>query len=307
MNEFSALLNSTFSDIVKKYNKFQLSNHSKESIDEGHIILNEGINLLNQLKMHVKSLETILSDCQDYLENVEEDLSQKPREEDFVFHTINGMLSYVGRDFIVKDKKKNSNANSNANGTSSSQVEIKTSTERILINEIGYYMKLPIIYDIKKIPQMFYYYKGDNQYSTGIYCCLIPNVFIKVPFPEIVDSTKEYNKGHSIKCKYKTKLMCDDQRSKMAKYHDSQIRICNYAHSGEKIVKIGYPSRCPNIPNFGNPETLTNDIKIIDEDSIKNILLYGLNDMIIASVYLDYYKMNQESNKIIIYDKLNIA
>lgn len=312
MTEFSIMLNTSFSDIVKKYNKFQLSNHTKASIEEGNNILNSGITLLNQLKSYTKALETMLSDCQDFIKEVEEDLSQKPRKEDYVYHTVNGMLSYLGRDLIVKkDNNKTKEAVKEAvkeekeNNIPSKLVTQNTKyvIERILIPEVGYYMKLPIITDIKKIPSMFYWFKGDNQYSAGIYCCIIPGIYTKVPFPEIIDSTKEYNKGKSIKCKYKTKLLCDEQRGKMAKYHDSQIRVCNFAHSGEKIVKIGYPSRCSNIPNFGNPESLTKDIKQIDNDSIKNILMYGLNDIISAAIYFDFTKNIQS----VVLDKLATA
>lgn len=284
------MLNSAFSDIVKKFNTLQLSNHSKASISEGNIILSTGVELLNQLKNYTKSLETLLSDCQDFIKEVEDDLSKKPHKEDFVYHTSNGMLSYLGRDLIVK------NADSK-NTSNESKISNPVTIERVLIPEIGYYMRLPVIQDVRKIPPMFYWYKGDTQHSAGIYCCLIPGVFAKVPFPEIIDSTKEYNKGRSIRCKYRTKALCDDQRSKMAQYHDSQVRICNFAHTGEKIVKIGYPSRCAQVPNFGNPSSITNDIKSIDEDAIKNILMYGLNDIAVAAIYLDYTKINSASGK----------
>jgi hypothetical protein len=299
MSEFNTVLNASFSDIIKRYNKFQLSNHTKASIDEGNIILHDGIKLLNQLKSFTRSLETALSDCQDFINDVVDDLSQTPKKEDFVFHTKNGMLSYLGRDFIVK---KPDNANKNKPPAMPIQL---IQVERVLLNEVGYYMKLPCITDIKRIPPMFYYFKGNDEqkYLPGVYCCLIPNVFIKVPFPEIVDSTKEYSRDHSIKCKYKTRNLCDDQRSKMARLHNSQVRVCNFAHEGEELVKIGYPARCSTIPNFGNPSTLTHDIKIIELSDIKNILLYGMSDIITSAIWLDYVK----TNTITVFDKLEFA
>jgi hypothetical protein len=309
MSEFSMALNSAFSDIVKKYNKFQLSNHTKSSIIEGNNILHDGVAILGQLKTYTNALETLLSDCQDFIEEVEADLSQKPRKEDYVYHTHNGMLSYLGRDLIIKNKtsvekeQKNGNVGGNVVGNTTSNTTISPQPiERVLIDDIGYYMKLPIVSDVKKIQPMFCWFKGDSTYQPGIYCCICPGVYTKVPFPETIDSTKEYNKGRSIRCKYKSKVLCDDQRSKMAKYHESQVRICNFAHVGEKIVKIGYPSRCASVPSFGNPATLTNDIKIIDLDSIKNILLYGLSDTFISAVYFDYTKNNG-----LIMDKLATA
>jgi hypothetical protein len=73
---------------------------------------------------------------------------------------------------------------------------------------------------------------------------------------------------------------------KMAKLHNSMQRTCNFAHSGDKLLKIGYQSRCPSIPNYGNPDTFIQDTYHVSDDDIKNLLLYGLNDTLIASVWL---------------------
>lgn len=292
MNEYMNSVTALFSDLVRTYNKFQLSDHSKASLGKGQDILKNGILLLCQLKSHTKALESLLSDCQDYVNEIEDDLSQKHKNEDFVFHTKNGMLSYIGRDFIEAPTKKVISEHKESTPEESTP-------ERVLINDVGYYMKMPVIKDLKQIPPMFYYYKSSNLDGQGVYCCLGPNVYAKVPFPIIIDSTKEYNRDRSIKCKYKTKALCDDQRAKMAKYHNSQVRICNFAHEGEKLIKVGYPSRCATIPNFGNPQSLANDIKNVDLDGIKTILMYGLNDVALVSIWLD---CNKETG---IYDKLD--
>ena len=102
MDSYTETLNLTFSQIVKTYNKFQLSNHSKSSLDLGNDIIKQGVKLLKSLKEHVKAFESVLTDCQDLVNEITDDLSQTPKEEDFVYHSSNGMLSYIGRDFVPK-------------------------------------------------------------------------------------------------------------------------------------------------------------------------------------------------------------
>jgi hypothetical protein len=197
------------------------------------------------------------------------------------------MLSYKGRDFIINDKKP---TEENVQEPNKPQLKI----ERILIPDIGYYMKLYKVNKLDQIPPMFCYYENpdDKVNKPGLYCSIIPGVQIRIPFPTIIDSTKEYGRGSSIRCKYKSKDTCNEQRNKMAKYHNSGIRLCNFAHTGEKIIKIGYPSRCSIIPRFGDCSTLINDIKTVKMPDIKNILLYGLNDIATSAIWLDCNKIS---------------
>ena len=305
MSDFDLNLNTLFSDIVKRYNKIQLSNHSKDTLLESNKLLKEGVYLLNQLKSYTKSLETLLSDCQDFINDITDDLSEKPREEDFVYHTKNGMLSYPGRDLIIKpivdELLKSKPVVKPIEKPTEKQIE-KPHMEHVLIKEINYKMRIPVIQDMKQVQPMLYYYKG-NEYEHGVYCSILPTIYTRIPFPEIIDSTKDFNRDRSIRCKYKTRSLCDDQRNKMAKYHKSTTRSCNFAHDGETLVKIGYPSRCASISNFGNPRTLSQDIKIIEIDDIKNILMYGLNDIITAAIWFDYTKYNIPA----VFDKLDRA
>ena len=278
MSEYTTL-NTILSELVKQYNRFQLADHSKDSLDEGNVILSNGVAIVQLLKSYVKKIESVLADCKDFIDEVEEDLSQQPREEDFLYHTANGMLSYICRDLITKKSKI--------------QIPpaIQPQHNRVFIKEINYHLRLPQVTNLKQIPPMFYLYKTD------IYCCISPNVYLQIPFSEMIDST-DHNRARSIKCKYKTKSSCSEQRNRMAKYHNTTTRTCNFAHSGEEIIRIGYPSRCASIPSFGNPATLTKDITNIDIDDIKNILLYGLSDCFTAAIWLDYHKPIQPLTKL---------
>jgi len=281
MEDHKALLTQSFSHLISTYNKFQLSTHTADTYKKGNEILTEGSSLLALMKSQVLSLETLLCDCQDFIEEVEDDLGVEPPNEDFVYATSKGMVSYPGRDYIPKEKPP--------------MIVVKPAIiTRKLITELGYYMKLQTVRDLKDIQPMFSYYDNplDKVNAPGMYCTILPGVHIKVPFPTIVDSTKEYARGRSIRCKYVTKILCDDQRQKMAKYHNSPVRICNFAHVGDKITKIGYASRCSSVPRFGDSKNLTSDIKSVTLADIKNVILYGLNDMVASMVWLDYHKCN---------------
>lgn len=278
MTDSYLALSTILSELVKKYNRFQLAEHSKDSIIEGNNILTSGASIVHLLKSYTKTIENVLVECRDFIDEIEEDLSQQPREEDFVYHTANGMLSYVGRDLISKKTKP--------------QIPQQlTQNSRTFIKEVNYHMRLPQVTNLKQIPPMFYVYKTD------IYCCIAPNIYLQVPFSEMIDST-EHNRSRSIRCKYKSKITCGEQRNRMAKYHNTTMRTCNFAHTNEEIVRIGYPSRCAAIPNFGNPATIVKDMDKIDIDDIKNILLYGLSDCFTAAIWLDYNKPIQQLVKL---------
>lgn len=296
MDAYTDALASGFSSIVNRYNKFQLSNHTCETIKSGDDIISSGLKLLKLIKLHANSLETALSDCQDFMDDVVQDLSVKTPKEDFVYATIKGMLSYKGRDFVEKPivaaavPPASTTASSPASLTAPASSTTKFA--RVLVPEIGYHLKMRCVSNLKNIPPMLAYYNNpnDKKNKPGLYCTLVPNVHVRVPFPDVIDSTKEYGRGHSIRCKYITKVLCDEQRSKMARYHNRQVRICNFSHMGEKLVKIGYPSRCSK-PSFGNSRSLSTDIKAVNLADIKNILLYGMNDIMSSIVWLDYNRV----------------
>jgi hypothetical protein len=280
MNQYRQGVIEGFSDIISRYNKFQLSLHTSETVEQGNIIISDGILLINMLKQHTHALETTLSDCQDFMEEVSEDLAVEQPKEDFVYSTFKGMLSYSGRDFVPKEKIVEEKQ---------TLMIVAPKLERILIPEIGYYLNVQKVDKLADVPSIFTWYENpkDADNPPGLYCTIIPGVHVLVPFPAVIDSTKEYGRGRSIRCKYETNDICDDQRSKMAMYHKSQLRTCNFAHAGEEIVKIGYPSRCTKA-NFGNSDSLTNDIRLISNTDIKNILLYGLNDIMSSIIWMDY-------------------
>ena len=169
----------------------------------------------------------------------------------------------------------------------------KNYIDKICIPEINYKMKFNITNNMQDISPAIWYYNG-NKYEKGLYMCLLSNIYVKIPFPEVIDSTKEYKKNNTLRCNYGTAEECNYYKMNIAKSILFKNKPCNYSHTGEKIVKVGITSRCFNIVNFGNSKTLLNDIPKIHENDIKQILLYGLNDIISTIVWMDKTKFNEE-------------
>lgn len=281
-------LDDIFEKIVKSFNKLQLEEYNPETLKKSKELISKGSELLSTLQTHVSSIKTLLSDCSDFIDEMQEDLTSTPKDGDYVYHTKNGMLGYPGKEFIIDLMKNKTNPKESTIAPIKQETvlpEQKAVEQKTLIPEIGYYMKVVQVADLKHIPPALYYYSGDQ---PGLYMRLPNNNLFRIPFPEIVDSKKEYDRKHSIRCKYHTKAECDAQRMKMSKMYNSTVRTCNFAHSGDRIIKIGYPSRCPSVPDFGNPASMSNDIRQITEDDVKNLLLYSLSDLLAATVWLDY-------------------
>lgn len=302
IDSYSNELDQFFTTIVKTYNKLQLQDYSKRTVESGNTLLKHGSDLLHNLKEQVKSIETVLAECSDFVEEVTADLTCPKKPGDYVYHTRNGMLAYLKRDLVLKpytavaksDPGTNSVlAQSASQGPSGSAQPVSPAikVESVVIGELGYSIKLPIVTDLKQIPNALYYLKPTDKSKAGLYINILGNKF-RIPFPEVVDSKKDHDRKHSIRCKYHTKSECDAQRMKMAKSYNSTVRNCNFAHTGDQITKIGYPSRCPSIPNFGNPKTMPTDIKCVGLDDIKNTLLYGLNDLAVAAIWMNYTGAN---------------
>jgi hypothetical protein len=275
--------------ICDRFNRIQLLSHNVDNIATGKKLLNYHNEILITLKSQVKSLETVINASTEIIQDMTDDLIQETREDDFVFSTSLGMLSYNGRS-ITKERRRMP-----AMIKDTTAPPKPTISTRTLIPQIHYHLHVPHIRKLEEAKPMFYWHE------EALYVRLLNDVYAKVPFPDIYDSAKNYERRCSVRCKYRTKEICDKQRAEVAKLYNSQVRVCNFAHAGEKIVKIGYASRCPSRPNYGNPSTIAEDSKNVSLDDIKSMLLYGLNDLIIAAIWLDYKKEK------IVFDDLTIA
>lgn len=309
LGKYPETLEQTFSLIVKTFNKLQLEDYSIKTIDSSNRLIVSGKHIVSTLRSHLKCLENLLAECGDFVEEITEDLSQPEKSKEYVYSSSGGMLAIPGRDVIVKviqDKLKQSaqpkECPKDSKETQKECIKPKQKISIIHIPDIKYSMKFPVVSDLKQIPPAIFYLMDTDKSKCGLYMNLLNGNYARIPFPEVIDSKKEYDRKQSIRCKYMTKDECDSQRQKMAKLHNSIVRSCNFAHLGESIVKIGYSSRCPGSPSYGNPKTMQHDISLVAESDFKNLLMYGLNDIISSIVWLDYKQISGE-----LYEKLDLA
>ena len=251
------------------------------------------INYKNILLDEIESLNNNVDLISNKIEFITNDLKNNKKYSSYVYHTAGGMLSYPGREELLNELNKKDNLN-NLKNKNTTKLENKTKPKfiikNVIIDELKYNIKLNVVNNLKDIPVALYYYEGDKVNSKGIYINVLDNNIIKVPFPEIV-SSKETDRKHSIRCKFENKIECNNQRERMAKKHGGSVRVCNFAHSSDLMIKLGINARCPNSPQYGNPSTVKEDIKNINMADIKNLLLYGINDLALAAIWMNYNKI----------------
>jgi len=155
----------------------------------------------------------------------------------------------------------------------------------------GFEFKLPIIARLQDLPTAFFWYNGDAANQAGVYTCLSRGFYIRVPLPNVIDTTQGYNRTGSIRCKYNTHDNCVQMRQELANRYNSQLRKCTFAHEGDKYVKIGTSFRCPSVPSFGAHGTLKSDINNVPSTDIQTMLMYSLSDMLLATMWFQKQKL----------------
>lgn len=293
MEECENLIRNTYSELIKDVSKFQLSDNVLSILEDNKKNMDRMAQFVSTMKTYTRLIDILLAEYNDHIDERIDELTHEEPKDNFVFTVKNGILSYKTKDFIPAERKTSklhNSANDDHSTSSIANPERPLKIEKTFISEVDYAMNMPVVTQLDQIKPMMCYYKNpdDKRHTSGVYMCIIPGVYVKMPFPQIIDSTKVYNRAKSIRCKYLTKKSCDEKRRDMADRHNSEVRICNYAHHGDKIVKIGHPSRCVKLPRLGNCDTLKNDIVYVEAVHIKNILLYGLNDIFTAAMWLDY-------------------
>jgi hypothetical protein len=156
--------------------------------------------------------------------------------------------------------------------------------------DIGFNCKIPIINKLNEIPSALYWYAGDKNNPKGVYICISRKFYVQIPFPNVIDGTRDFNRKCSIKCKYESKEECLKLRTDLAKRYNSSIRECNFAHKGEKYVRVGTTFRCPTMPHFGRHSSLKNDLENLPDYDIKMMLLNALSDIFISKLWFQRQK-----------------
>lgn len=157
---------------------------------------------------------------------------------------------------------------------------------------------IPIINNLNDIPPSIYWFDGNKKNPKGVYACISKDFYVQIPLPNVIDSTKDFNRICSVKCKYGTHDECLQIRKELADRYNSKIRPCNFAHQGDKYSKIGTTFRCPSNPRFGNLPCLKNDISTLQDTDMKMMLMYSLSDMLLSSMWFQ----NNNINKLILTD-----
>lgn len=166
---------------------------------------------------------------------------------------------------------------------------------------------LPVIRSLDEIKPALFWYNGDNKHIEGIYTSIAPNLIIQVPFPNVKDVTRatitqnatNIKKG-SIKCRYETAEKCEKIRKSVCQQRNVEYRDCDYAHIGDKYVKIGSGFRCPVVPSFGAHSSLTSDLKRVTDRDVKVVLMYALSDVLLSSIW--WQNIGDSGQKIVLND-----
>jgi hypothetical protein len=149
-------------------------------------------------------------------------------------------------------------------------------------------VKIPLVDNIKKINPLFNYYKGDDNLTKGLYVSICKGMYVKMCFPEIIDSKK--NKEKTIKCKFYNNINCNKNNSN---------KNCNFTHKNEKFKKINNIYKC-RLESLGNLMSLDHDLNVLQIDDIKKLLLYSLSDLYI--VHLWFQNKYHDSSELILHN-----
>jgi hypothetical protein len=142
---------------------------------------------------------------------------------------------------------------------------------------------------LDNLPPAFGWYSGDKTHREGIYIRFPENMFVRIPFPNVIDGTQNYTRNKTIKCKYETKDQCDENCKFLADRYNTKIRECLFAHKGDVYSKVGTNFRCPSNPRFGNHAHLKTDIEEMKADDIKPVLMYALSDILNCFLWSDFH------------------
>jgi len=146
-------------------------------------------------------------------------------------------------------------------------------------------ISVPIAANLNNIGSCIFWYNGDSTNPKGLYMSPCPKLYVKIPFMNVVDGTKDYNRVGSIKCKYGTKKLCNNNKRYISEKFNASIRECTYAHIGDRYKKIGMNYRSPGMPAFGRTDTLSADAKTISYKDIKIIMMYAVSDILLCHMW----------------------
>ncbi len=135
-------------------------------------------------------------------------------------------------------------------------------------------LKVPVVQLLKEIPPSLYYFSGDEVHPPGIYICIMPNIYVQIPFTRVL--TEEHR---SVPCSLKS--TCTDHN-------------CSFAHPGAPFFRVGSTLKCPSVPNYGDIDTIDSDVQEVTLTDIRMLLMNALAD--IGAVYY-WFQVNGDAPK----------
>jgi hypothetical protein len=257
--------------------------------------------ILDQHKKMVTLMENLMGECRDKAAEIREEQEMKKKydskESDkfsFVFKGRYKNMSW-GDISDIEDRRENVIHESKKIETSlsASHVEIPWKSIDTLDGvSLPKDVKIRMVPRLDNLPPALGWYSGDKKHRAGIYIRLPENMFVRIPFPNVIDGTQNYTRNKTIKCKYETIDQCLENRKFLADRYSTDTRECLFAHKGDTYAKVGTNFRCPVNPRFGNHTHLKTDIESLKADDIKPVLMYALSDVLACFLWSDYHHSN---------------
>jgi hypothetical protein len=289
-----------FCDIFKKTRQVLLSDEL--SYIDKHVLeltelgdsMREWLTLIDNLTIECKTKSFELQDEINFNAENHDNSIEKSNLKFISHEQTDRMLSWVEINDIEENKEKRINLCDNIIEKLSNN-PLENMKEITIINNINIgSIKVPIVQKLDQIPPSINWFIGDSMHKPGFYMSLDPGYYIEIPFPDTIDGTKNSNRNSSIKCKYGSLENCHNMRETLANKYKSEVRKCNFAHTGDRYIKIGTSFRCPSAPSFGNYYDLKTDMQKIDINDVKMLLMYATSDLLLSNIWLQKYHLNEK-------------
>lgn len=292
----------------------QIKNHFSEMFKEARLLLtmdgNEDVarnlektsmklGVMYDMFTHLTVLMNNLHrECQEKAVEIREEIELKKKYDEksgdkfaFVFHGKYKNMSW-GDIADLEDRRENLIKESEQMETKLVEIPEQIPFKKITVLDgvnLPKEIKVRMVSRLDNLPPAFGWYSGDKNYRAGIYIRLPENMFVRIPFPDVIDGTQNYTRNKTIKCKYETEDQCYESRKFLADRYNTEIRECLFAHKGDVYSKVGNNFRCPVNPRFGNHSHLKTDIENLKADDIKPVLMYSLSDLFSCYLWNDYH------------------
>lgn len=273
-------INLLMMEVIKENIDFRTKQIGKDMVANGKEVAQKIKMLLDCFRMHTNTIESILRDTIELTDNIATSIQVDDAKSDYVHMSGNGILVYKDERFVEKPQPPKKKAIKTLN---------HTDQQRRTITYIQPYNSNLTAIHVNDLT----FEDSFRYYNDGVYFCLGHRNYVRVPYVNIIDN-KTTNKARSIRCRFGSKEAC--KRSGYCRQE------CFFAHDGDIMTKVGYPGRCGQIVDFGNPSTFNFGVSRIGIGDIRTMLMYGLNDLFVVMLWMEYHGIKNK-----VFENLDIA